>query len=86
MGRFDAARTGSRPIKLVFPARHFQWHCLHGWKKERIKLRGMDKYSRLWIRPSLTPLQLQAEKNRRMANNLEHIGKQMEDNNQKNSV
>lgn len=64
MGRPDPDRRGGRLIKVVLPARTFQWRVLGQWKRRRDTIKR-DKFSRLLIRPSLTPEMLREERQRR---------------------
>lgn len=71
MGRKpNPARNGEfmhpRLVKVVLPSRQFQRTALANWKSKRPEIRQPDTdFARLLIRPSLTPAQLAADREKR---------------------
>ncbi|KAL7080654.1 hypothetical protein ACQ4LE_000185 [Meloidogyne hapla] len=63
----NPARTGpnGRLIKVILPATALQRICLAQWKKKRSEMRSIEKWTKLLIRPSLTPEQLRLDKEQR---------------------
>ena len=92
LGRPDPNRTTPRLVKVVLPASVHQHVALGGWKRERIRLRGLPQFRRLLVRPSLTKEQLKmdyeqrqlrrhvANANKTVPDELEDIGRQMDQN------
>jgi 50S ribosomal subunit-associated GTPase HflX len=71
LGKPDPVRKGPRLLKVILPAKSFQWMSLGQWKKRRDEMRERPEWSRLLIRPSLTPEQLEADKKERQKRWLE---------------
>lgn len=67
LGKPDPNRRGPRLIKVVLPASVYQHIALGGWKRHRTRLRTTPLWSRTIVRPSLSPQQLQEERDRRAA-------------------
>lgn len=65
MGRPVADRPGPRLLKVVMAASVFQRITLSQWKKNRGRMRAEDQWSRLLIRPSLSPEELKLDKEER---------------------
>nr|CAD2163889.1 unnamed protein product [Meloidogyne enterolobii] len=59
------AGQNGRLIKVILPTTAFQRICLSQWKKKRGEMRNVQKWSKLLIRPSLTPEQLRIDKEQR---------------------
>lgn len=65
MGRPGMERKGPRLLKVVMGASVFQRIALAQWKKNRARMREEVRWSRLLIRPSLSPEQLKLDKEER---------------------
>uniref|UniRef100_A0A915MX44 Uncharacterized protein n=1 Tax=Meloidogyne javanica TaxID=6303 RepID=A0A915MX44_MELJA len=65
MGNPAKSGPNGRLIKMILPSTSFQRICLAQWKKKRIEMRSMEKWTKLLIRPSLTPEQLRLDKEER---------------------
>lgn len=79
---YRMGRPSNKPrlIKIILPARHFQWASLGAWKRGRDNIRKMEGWSRLLLRPSLTKMQLEEERSKRTAHRLAMLSKQMNKN------
>nr|CAD2171376.1 unnamed protein product [Meloidogyne enterolobii] len=65
MGNPAKAGPNGRLIKVILPSTSFQRICLAQWKKKRLEIRSMEKWTKLLIRPSLTAEQLRLDKEER---------------------
>jgi len=79
----NPARSGpnGRLIKVILPNTSFQRICLAQWKKKRLEMRSIEKWTKLLIRPSLTPEQLRLDKEQRDKRRIDWLEK-----NQNNTV
>jgi hypothetical protein len=62
MGRDNVNRKGPRLMKIVLPASHFQRQALSSLREKRQALRALPGFQRAFIRPSLSPAELEQDR------------------------